>query len=112
MQRKPLYVAPGANPGLLIKGNIDINNRPAVKNPNGGISSVFSAIFGITIDGRQVYVVLPRVVGTRIVSNTQAFQHFMKTKRHLGIFDTLSHAKSYAHRLHLQQASLAKTTPR
>lgn len=105
-ERRPLYVLPGSNPGLLIKGNIDINNRPSVKNPRGGTSSVYSASFQTEVDGHLVEVLVPRVVGGRIVTARQGFLHFLKTGKHLGIFDTPMHATMYARRLHNQQAGL------
>ena len=104
--RKPLYVLPGSNPGLLVKGNIDINNRPSVKNPAGGTSSVYSTSFRIEADGRFYEVLVPRVVNNKVVSKAQAERHYYRTKRHLGIFDTPAHATNYAIRLHRQQAKL------
>lgn len=109
MRRKPLYVLPGSNPGLIVKGNIDINNRPSVPNPKGGTSSVFSTSFATEINGRTYEVLVPRVVNGMVVSPRVAYLHFLKTKRHLGMFDNATHANMYARKLHLQQANLAKT---
>lgn len=105
MAKRPvLYVLPGSNPGLLVRGNIDINNRPNVKNPRGGISTVLTVSFSI----EEGEVLVPRVVNGRIVSPRQAFLSFAKTHKHLGIFDTVAHANAYSVRLHRQQAALAR----
>lgn len=109
MRRKPLYVLPGHNPGLLIKGNIDINNRPSVKNKFvGGTSSVWSTSFGAEVDGREVEILVPRVVNGQVVTRPQAEMHYYKTGQHLGIFDNAVHANLYANKLHLQQAALSR----
>lgn len=110
MRRKPLYVLPGSNPGLLVKGNIDINNRPQVKNPKGGISTVLSTSFGAEINGQEVEVLVPQVIPVggkyKIVSAQQAKLYYSRTKQHLGIFDTWQHANLYSNKLHLQQARI------
>lgn len=69
---------------------------------------MYSTSFGTEIDGREVQVLVPRVIGNTIVSQAQAERHFFKTHRHLGIFDTIAHARMYANRLHLQQAKLMR----
>ena len=86
--------------GLLVPGNIDIHHRPVVRNPDGSISTVRSITIGQ--DGRAVLI--PTVVGGRVVSNEAAIQHFQKTGQHLGIFSDEASADSYAQRLHRQQA--------
>jgi hypothetical protein len=111
MRRPPLYVLPGPHPGLLYRGNIDINNRPPIKNPKGGISTVYSASFGTEVDGRSVEVLVPLAQDGRIMSVPQAEQRFFRTKQHLGIFDTPAHATQYGNRLHIQQAKLGGMKP-
>lgn len=113
MARRPLYVLPGSNPGLLVRGNIDINNRPSVPNPQGGMSSVFSASCGVDMDGREVQMLYPTVIPAgagkwQIVSRDRGCNYAIRTGKHLGIFDTIAHAKAYANRLHLQQARLGQ----
>lgn len=111
-RRQPLYVLPGSNPGLIIKGNVDINNRPSVPNPSGGTSSVFSASSGVTIDGRRYEMLFPTVIPIngkyKVVPVGQAYRYALRTGKHLGIFDTPAHANAYAIRLHRQQAAIMK----
>lgn len=113
-RRPPLYVLPGANPGLLVRGTIDINNRPEVQNrAEGGISTVFSASSDVVIKGRHYEMLFPQVIPVgrgqyRVVSGRQAYQYAVRTGKHLGIFDTPAHANAYSIRLHRQQAALLR----
>lgn len=84
-----------------IQGNLDLNNRPVVKNPDGSISTVRS----ISVDGdRGRSILLPTVIGNRIVSNPDAIQHFQQTGENLGTFKNELLANAYAQFLHSQQA--------
>lgn len=87
--------------GLLEKGNIDIHNRPVVKNPDGSISTVRS--MSTNIDGREVLIPTVSDDG-RIMSDDEAIDNFMKTGKHLGMFDNPNDATAYAESLHNQQA--------
>lgn len=101
------FVIPGPNPGLVVRGNIDIYSRPIIKNPDGSISTVRSASFQNPTpwtDGRHLEVLIPTAVNGRLVSDAVAWHHFERTRQHLGMFDTPAHATSYAIRLHKQQA--------
>lgn len=90
-----------AVPGLVQPGNIDLSNRPAVKNADGTVSTVRS--IGVGFNGREVLI--PTVVNGRVVSNTQAIRHFLSTGEHLGIFETPSDADAFAARLHQAEAT-------
>lgn len=103
---KPLLVVlgtpeTGGPKGLLETGNIDINNRPVMKNPDGSISTEQSITIGID-GGKQVLI--PTIINGQKVSNEQAIEHFKKTGEHLGIFDSPENADAYGNALHERQA--------
>lgn len=88
--------------GLLVPGNINIHQRPVVKNRDGSISTVRSASFEDD-DGRNVLI--PTVIeGRGVVPMDQAIQYYRQTGQHLGIFDKPENADTYAQSLHEQQA--------
>lgn len=85
-----------ADGGLLVRGNIDLSNRPVVKNPDGSVSTVLSR--GFNINGQEV--LLPLVVNGRVVSDAEAVQHYLDTGEHLGIFDSPEASTAYGKKLH------------
>lgn len=86
--------------GMVRPGNINLNNRPVVKNANGSVSTVLSKSFGF--DGREVLIPCVSDDG-RILSDDEAKELYKRTGKHLGIFDTPEHATAYADDLHNQQ---------
>ncbi len=90
-----------SKPGLLELGNIDLNKRPKVDNPEtGGQSTVWSMSIG-TPKGE---VLIPRVSDDgKILSEADAIDQFHKTGKHLGRFDSPKSATEYAKQLHKDQ---------
>lgn len=81
-------------------GNIDLYNRPQVKNPDGSISTVRSMSFN---DGLKE-VVIPTVSDDgKIMTDNQAIDNYYKTGKYLGKFDTVDEATRYAEQLHNEQ---------
>jgi hypothetical protein len=99
----PPQAAPERAPpeGLLTPGNIDLNARPTVKNPDGSISTVLSMSF--EQDGQEVLVPMVSDDG-KILSEEQAIQQYERTGKFLGKFATPDAATAYAERLHEDQA--------
>jgi hypothetical protein len=90
--------------GLVVKGNIDLSNRPIVKNNDGSISTVRS----ISITEGRLVVVIPTVIKQQngsgaIVSDSEAIRHYKKTGQHLGKFSSTKDADAYSVALSAQQ---------
>ena len=80
-------------------GNIDLNHRKVVHNPDGSISTELS--FTVGFDDK-VYL-LPTVIDGKIVSEDEAIEHFLDTGEFLGEFDDEGEAQNYAQILHNRQ---------
>ena len=81
-------------------GNINLFNRPVVKNNDGSISTVRSMSFN---NGNRE-VLVPTVSNDgRIMSDRQAIQNYYDTGAHLGKFSNPDRATNYAEMLHVLQ---------
>lgn len=90
-------------PGLVEPGNINLNNRPQVRNDDGSVSTVRS--IGANIDGKEV--LLPTVSDNgRIMSNEEAIAEYRRAGQHLGVFDNPQSSDAYAQSLHQDQAAV------
>lgn len=89
--------------GQRAAGNIDLANRPTVRNPDGSISTVRS--ISANFDGNEVLIPTVSDDG-RILSDDDAIAAYQRTGRNLGIFDTPEDATAYAETLHNQQAQM------
>lgn len=101
--RNPFGMGGPIFPGSIDRGNIDVNNRPIVHNPDGSISTVRS--ISVADDSGNTFLIPTVSEDGRIMPNTEAIGQFQRTGRHLGVFDNEAHAQMYADWLHQQQAA-------
>lgn len=82
-------------------GNIDLNSRPMVRNPDGSMSTVRSESFNF--GGQEVLLPTVSAVGS-LLTPARAVQQYKRTGEHLGKFNTPEDATNYAKKLHQEQA--------
>ena len=93
--------------GQYGRGNIDLWSRPVVYNSDGSISTVRSMSFFDEDEGKEILV--PTVIGNKVVSDDDAIQHYYDTGEYLGKFNTPEEATQYAEKLSDSQNKLYNT---
>jgi hypothetical protein len=95
------YTTPGRHYGMVKPGNLNLNKRPVVRNPDGSVSTVKSVSWGV--GGREV--LMPEVVGNKVVGPRAALRNYQRTGQNLGTFTSPKAANVYAQGLHQSQAA-------
>lgn len=90
-------------PGMIEPGNIDLFNRPVYKHADGSTSTVRS--LGVNIEGKEFLIPTISDDG-KLMTDDEAIQTFLKTKKHLGVFKDVASSNRYGEMLHNQQESL------
>lgn len=90
-------------PGQVEMGNIDLTNRPHVKNADGSTSTIRS--LGVNIDGKEVLIPTVSDDG-RIMTDDEAVEQYKRTGRHLGKFKSVEASNAAARALHEEQAQM------
>jgi hypothetical protein len=106
---------------MVESGNIDLNNRPMIKNADGSVSSEYSTSFG---DDKGREILVPTVVNGKFLTPDgkkppegsaaektmfkRAQQHYEQTGEHMGIFSSPDAADEYAQKVHERKTGKGK----
>jgi hypothetical protein len=82
--------------GILEPGNIKLEGRPIIHNPDGTISSERS--FSIGEEGKEVLI--PKIVDGKELTPQEAIAHYKKTGEHMGKFKDVPSADRVAEWIH------------
>jgi hypothetical protein len=85
--------------GQVEDGNINLSNRPVLRNADGTVSTIES----ITVGFNGVQVLIPTIIDGKRVSEKQAIEHYRKTGEHLGKFGSVKAAETFAKKLSKEQ---------
>jgi hypothetical protein len=102
-----LYEVGRDTPGLMVRGNLDLNDRPVYYDAETGeVGTVYSSLYDERSTGYTVLV--PRIIaqsGGRVsrLTSERAAIRYSRTGEHLGKFDTIAHAVAYATAIQSQQ---------
>jgi len=80
------------------KGNIDLQNRPKINNPDGSYSTEKSFSFRDERSGKEVLI--PSIVDGKELSKEDAIKYYYKTGKNLGVFDSIDEANKAAQKIH------------
>ena len=95
-------------PGMVSAGNLPLGITQEARNADGSISTVRTISIG-TDTGE---VLIPTVVGGKVVSNEEAIAHYRETGENFGTFESPEAATAYAEKLHKAHArELTVTAP-
>ena len=78
----------------------DFETFPMVKNADGTNSHIVTTIRGFEEGGKEVYVVLPTMVGGQQLTPEQADQRYIDTRKNFGKFPTVAQAEAWDKRQH------------
>lgn len=114
--QSPMTVYGDRPKGMITPGNIDLNNRPVIQNPDGSHSSEYSTSFG---DENGHEVLVPTIVNGKFLTPSgnklpdwmtgtpregamlrAAEDHYRQTGENMGIFDNPANADAYAEAVH------------
>jgi len=110
-------------PGMLQRGNIDVNHRPGIKNDDGSSSSIFSMTVPVGKDGSPQawgspgvtgYALVPSIANGKFLTangkmpdksgmsqlEDAATAYYGQTRQHLGTFKSAEEANAYAGKTH------------
>lgn len=86
--------------GALVPGNIDLANRPHVKNDDGSTSTVLS--MGANIDGKEVLIPMVNDLGY-VMNDEQAVNEYKRTGKHMGMYASQAGSDAAGEAIHLDQ---------
>ena len=98
--------------GIKYNGNIDLDKRKVLLNPDGSVSTESS--IGVS-DGNGTEYLIPTIIDGKRVSEDQARGYFEQTGQHLGSRPTPSNDsgwnqwEKYANDIHLRQKDVYKS---
>jgi hypothetical protein len=93
----------GPFPGLIENGNVNLEDRPLVRTPEGDVATVRSMSFQDEDGGPEILVPTVGPNG-ELLSNREAIELYRRTGQNLGKFASPEDADRYAIELHNQQA--------
>ena len=98
---------PNTPPQPIVGATLPLGVRYEVKNADGTVSTVRT----ISIGTDQGEVLIPTVIGDKVLDDESAIAHFYKTGEHFGVFDTPDNATKYAEWLHSQHEAKMQQQP-